>query len=71
LLKVDLHASPTMRTVIDLPADEEATVLIPVEHAGQGVLVNGTVATDVKPAEGGTRAVVVLRSPGHYTLEAK
>ncbi len=71
LLKVDLHASPTMRTVIDLPADEEATVLIPVERAGQGVLVNGTAATDVKPAEGGTRASVVLRSPGHYTLEAK
>ncbi len=71
LLKVDLRASPTPQTIVDLPADEVATVLIPVQHAGQGVLVNGKAATDVKPAEGGTRATVVLRSPGHYTLEAK
>ena len=71
LLKVDLNASPTLQTVIDLPADEVATVLIPVQHAGQGVLVNGTAATDVKPAENGTRAAVVLTTPGHYTLQAQ
>ena len=71
LLKVDLHATPTMQTVIDLPADEEATVLVPVQHAGQSVLVNGTAATDVKSVEDGTRAAVVLRTAGHYTLEAK
>ena len=71
LLKVDLHASPTLQTVIDLPPDEEATVLVPVQHTGQTVLVNGKAATDVKSAENGTRAAVVLREPGHYTLEAK
>jgi hypothetical protein len=71
LLKVDLHASPTLQTTIDLPADEEARVLIPVQHAGQGVLVNGTAATDVKPAEDGTRVAVVLSTPGHYTLQAQ
>jgi hypothetical protein len=71
LLKVDLRASPTLQTVIDLPADEEATVLIPVQHAGQAVLVNGTAAKDVKPAENGTRAAVVLSAPGHYVLQAQ
>ncbi len=71
LLKVDLHSGPTLQTVIDLPADEEATVLVPVQHAGQGVLVNGTAASDVKSAEDGTRAAVVLRTPGHYTLRAQ
>jgi len=71
LLKVDLQASPTMQTAIDLPADEEATVLVPLEHAGQGVLVNGKAATNVKPAENGTRAAVVLSTPGHYVLQAQ
>jgi hypothetical protein len=68
---VDLHASPSLQTVIDLPADEVATVLIPVQHEGQSVLVNGTAATDVKPAENGTRVAVVLNTPGHYTLQAQ
>jgi hypothetical protein len=71
LLKVDLHAGATLQTVIDLPDGEVATVLIPVQHAGQGVLVNGTAATDVKSAEDGTRAAVVLSAPGHYTLQAQ
>jgi alpha-L-rhamnosidase len=71
LLKVDLHAGSALQTVIDLPSDEVATVLVPVQHAGQGVLVNGTAATDVKPAEDGARAAVVLKTPGHYTLQAQ
>ncbi len=71
LLKVDLHAGSTLQTVIDLPADEVATVLVPVQHAGQSVLVNGTAATDVRSAEDGTRAEVVLSAPGHYTLQAQ
>lgn len=71
LLKVDLHASPTLQTVIDLPTDEVATVLIPVSHAGQEVLVNGKVAEDAKPAENGARIAVILREAGHYTLQAQ
>ncbi len=71
LLKVSLEQNSGLQTVIDLPADEEATVLIPVQHAGQGVLVNGTAATNVKSAEDGTRAAVVLSTPGHYTLQAQ
>jgi len=71
LLKVSLEQKSGLQTVIDLPADEEATVLIPVQRAGQGVLVNGTAATNVKTAEDGTRAAVVLSAPGHYTLKAQ
>ncbi|MHB1935910.1 MAG: alpha-L-rhamnosidase-related protein [Acidobacteriaceae bacterium] len=71
LLKVDLSASPTLQTVIDLPPHEEATILIPVQHFGQTVLVNGKAAEDVSPAENGARAAVILRQPGHYTLQAQ
>jgi alpha-L-rhamnosidase len=71
LLKVSLEQKAGLQTIIDLPADEVATVLIPVPHPGQGVLVNGNAATDVKPAEDGTRAVVVLNTPGHYVLQAQ
>ena len=71
LLKVDLQANPALQTVIDLPADEVATVLVPVQHAGQGVLVNGTAARDVKSEEKGTRAAVLLSTPGHYVLQAQ
>jgi hypothetical protein len=71
LLKVDLEQKAGLQTTIDLPADEVATVLVPVQHAGQGVLVNGTAATDVKSVEDGTRVAVVLNAPGHYTLQAQ
>ena len=71
LLKVSLEQKSGLQTTIDLPADEVATVLIPVQHAGAGVLVNGKVATDVKSSEDGTRAAVVLSKPGHYTLQAQ
>ncbi len=71
MLKVDLRQGHGLETAIDLPADEVATVLIPVAHAGQNVLVNGKVADDAKPAEQGTRVAVILREPGHYTLQAQ
>ncbi len=71
LLKVDVHANPTLQTVIDLPPDEEAVVLVPVEHSGQNVLVNGKVAEFSKMVENGTRAAVILHRPGHYTLQAQ
>ena len=71
LLKVSLEQKSGLQTTIDLPADEEATVLIPIQHSGQGVLVNGAAATNVKSAEDGTRAAVVLSAPGHYTLQAQ
>ena len=70
LLKVSLEQKSGLHWSI-LPADEEATVLIPVQHAGQSVLVNGAAATNVKPAENGTRAAVVLSTPGHYVLYAQ
>ncbi len=71
LLKVSLEQKSGLQTTIDLPADEEATVLIPIQHSGQGVLVNGAADTNVKSAEDGTRAAVVLSAPGHYMLQAQ
>ncbi|MGH9616545.1 MAG: alpha-L-rhamnosidase C-terminal domain-containing protein [Acidobacteriaceae bacterium] len=71
LLKVDLHASPTLETTIDLPPDEVATVLVPLVRSGQSVLVNGKSAQEVRPAENGTRVAVILRQPGHYVLQAQ
>lgn len=70
LLKVDLREGNGLQTTIDLPADETATVLVPVEHAGQKVLVNGQVA-ESQPAENGARAAVTLHEAGHYTLQAQ
>jgi alpha-L-rhamnosidase len=70
LLKVDLQATP-LKTVIDLPANEVATILLPGQHAGQAVLVNGKAATDVKSAENGTRAAIVLSTAGHYVLQTR
>jgi len=71
LLKVDLRQDHGLETAIDLPAEEEANVLIPIAHAGQKVLVNGKVVEDAKPAENGTRVAVILRQSGHYTLQAQ
>jgi hypothetical protein len=69
LLKVSLRKSVNLETTIDLPSGVEATVLVPTSHAGQTVLVNGKTAQKITPAENGARAAVVLRQPGHYTLQ--
>jgi hypothetical protein len=70
LLKVDLRESGGLTTTIDLPADERATVLVPVS-SGQQVMVNGKAMKPVKTVENGARAEVVLSRPGHYVLEAR
>ncbi len=71
LLKVDLKQAHALETTIDLPADVEATVLVPIDHAGQQVLINGKAAQGAQSEENGTRSAVVLRQAGRYTLEAK
>ncbi len=71
LLKVDLQQKQGLLTTIDLPSNVEATLLIPLTHAGQHVLVNGKEIQNAHPAENGTRAAVILRIAGVYELRAK
>jgi hypothetical protein len=70
LLKVDLKKSGGLVTTIDLPADESATVLVPVS-SGQQVVVNGKATKPAKTVENGARSAVVLSQPGHYILQAR
>ncbi len=50
---------------IDLPADEQATVLVPVTSSTDRLLLNGVVQEGV-PAENGSRIRVSLHRAGHY-----
>ncbi len=71
LLKVDLKQTKGLLTTIDLPQDVEATVLIPISHAGQHLLVNGKEITNAVPAENGARAAIILRGAGQYVVQAE
>ncbi|HZU09069.1 MAG TPA: alpha-L-rhamnosidase C-terminal domain-containing protein [Pseudacidobacterium sp.] len=55
---------------IELPAEVEAHVSVPVSSTGQQVFVNGK-AVKSESVEDGARAVVVLREAGHYEIAAK
>jgi alpha-L-rhamnosidase len=70
LLKVDIRGGDSPQTVIDLPSDVHANVSVPLTHAGAAVLVNGKEEAST-PAEDGTRAIIKLDTPGHYTLTSK
>ena len=52
---------------LDLPDGISAEVLMPVTHRGAPMLVNGKPA-QVKEAENGSRARMVLSSGGHYEI---
>ncbi len=71
LLKVSLEQKSNLQTTIDLPSGIEATVLVPINNAGQHPLINGKEDNTSQPAEDNTRAAVTLNQPGHYILEAK
>jgi hypothetical protein len=55
---------------LSLPSGVEATVFVPLAHPGADVLVNG-VSTAFMPAEGGSRATIVLRAPGTYSITSR
>jgi hypothetical protein len=55
---------------IDLPADVQARVSVPVSSANAQVLVNGKPQSSA-PAENGQRAVVTLSGAGHYELQSR
>jgi len=73
LLKIDLQQNGGLQIGVNVPANVEATVLIPVESTSQHVYINGKEvgAGQSQIVENGTRAAVVLHQPGHYTLEAR
>jgi hypothetical protein len=56
-------------TTIDLPVEIEAQISVPVATATDRIFVNGKLVK-TSPAEGGKRAVIVLKQKGHYTISA-
>ncbi|MES2390745.1 MAG: alpha-L-rhamnosidase C-terminal domain-containing protein [Acidobacteriota bacterium] len=70
LLKLDIKRDPVFTVELDLPPHTTATVSLPVSHTSQQIMVNGD-EHDTIPTENGTRAVVVLDSPGRYTLSSR
>jgi hypothetical protein len=56
-------------TTIDLPTEIEAQVSVPIAAATDRIFVNGK-PVKISPAEGGKRAVIVLKQKGHYTIGA-
>lgn len=57
-------------TTVNLPADVQARVSVPVSSAHAGVTVNGKTMNST-PAENGKRAIVTLSGKGTYTLRSK
>ena len=70
LLKVDISGGAEPIFAIDLPPGVSANVSVPLAHSGATVQVNGQQRTST-PTEDGTRAIVLLDTPGHYTLSSK
>jgi hypothetical protein len=67
---VAVRRSPRISIELMLPARIEATVLLPVRHPEEKVLVNGVLVTST-PAENGARASIVLRRAGRYTITSR
>jgi alpha-L-rhamnosidase len=58
------------RIELTLPAGIAATVLVPVLHPTDKIVVNG-VAVSSTQAEGGARASILLRTAGQYTITSR
>jgi alpha-L-rhamnosidase len=67
LLKVDLRKDAGLHAAIDVPEGVRATVLFPVAHGADHVMVNGA-AKEGPLAEDGARMAITLDAPGHYEL---
>ncbi len=68
--KDDIRKDGGYMTAIDLPPGTVANVSVPVPSPNAQVTVNGS-AESSTPAEDGARAVVVLRTAGHYEIESR
>jgi len=67
VLKVDIRKDNGFKTAIDLPPATIARVSLPISAPGQAITVNGAKQAS-EAAEDGTRAIVVLKDPGHFEL---
>jgi alpha-L-rhamnosidase len=67
ILKVNIRKDNGFKTTIDLPAGTVVRVSMPVSAPGQDITVNGA-SQSGEAAENGTRAIVVLKDPGHFEL---
>jgi hypothetical protein len=70
-LTVALKQAEGLKATLDLPPGVEATVLMPITHPGQRVIVNGKVTENATATENGTRTAVVLSQWGHYVLQVE
>jgi alpha-L-rhamnosidase len=67
MLKVGIRKDNGFKTTIDLPAGTVARVSLPVSAPSAAITVNRTKQAG-EAAENGTRAIVVLKDPGHFEL---
>ena len=71
LLKVDLRKTPTGTEItVDIPDGVTAHVSVPVSQSTAQIAVNGN-AMQATAAENGTRKIVALSNPGHYSITAR
>lgn len=70
VLRVAIRRDQGYVTTIDLPAQEEASVSVPVASSQSQVLVDGKPMKST-PAEGGKRAVVILDGQGTYVVTSR
>lgn len=69
ILKIDIRKENGYKTAIDLPPGTIARVSMPVSSPGQAVSVNG-IQEAGESAENGKRAIVVLKTAGHFELQS-
>jgi hypothetical protein len=69
MLKVDIRKDNGYKTTIDLPPGTIARVSLPVSALGEAITVNGIKQTG-ESAESGKRAIVFLRTAGHFELRS-
>jgi len=70
MLTIALSKASRFQAVVDLPPGTTAHVSMPLSNKGSSVLVNGQ-PSPTTAAEDGSRGIVTLNTPGHYTLTTR
>ena len=70
LLRVAIRNAHGYITTIHLPAQVEARVSVPLPAPGARVMVNGRPRAS-QPADGGKRAIVMLKGAGRYVVTSR
>ena len=67
MLKVEIRKENGYRTIVDLPPSTIARISLPVSAAGTSITINGE-KQNGETAENGSRAIIVLKTAGHFEL---